>query len=906
MEKEGAEKPITEWDNSVTSEEYNSLAEKEKEMDKSNEILEKGLFAKKDISTTEKVEESPPGTSNSVGDEDSISVDAENSITSSIVPPAKDELANSNGQELVATETEIAEQSNEPTTDSEEGEDKTEPNIEAEDDTAKEPIEAEVVEKSEPPADLDIVEHASTKIISEETEVADSKVSTDEAKPEESKMESKDPEQTEDDSPTQKVIDSKVEEVEATEATTIKEDEEGDDETETSIEVEGDAAKEPVEAEVVEKSEPPADLDIIDSDTTEIIKDGNALANTKKVADEVVPEEPKKDFKDPEQAEDESPTKAVDTKVEEVEATETTEATTIKDDEENWDGTDFTALNKEELVDAVKKLGKHDNPFFADKILQLIAPLFNTFRSTDRKEALDLFLAEGGIEEAFQYTPDDLSLRFDANYKLIKSKKSKRFKEQDKERAANFILAEESLKKLRSFVDSEESSASFNGFKELQKEWKAIGDVPSQKSRTLWANYNALVDRFYDQRGIYFELKELDRKKNYEAKQILCEKAETLGDIKNVREAIKNLNDLHSEYKHLGPVPQKLQEDLWQRFKSASDKIYEKRKVFVNELKAELNENLSKKEELVEKIKVYIDYNTDRIKEWNEKTKEVLSLQKDWESAGGLPKDKAKKVNKDFWSSFKKFFGNKHKFFKQLDADREVNLTKKQELIVQVEKLKDSQDWLKTAEEFKKLQNDWREIGQVPEKLRNKLYEEFKEHCDFFFEEKRSGLKQSQGQFKENLINKKAIVEKIKTYKDDADGKLDDFNKLRKEFNEIGFVPKKDIGSIKELFQKSVDEYLVGLTVLNQKQKTEISLESEFSSLVKSAPNEKELYHKEQAVRRHINKLEDDIALWQNNLEFFAKSKSADKLRVEVNKKIADASEQLNGLKRQLKMLRSI
>jgi Domain of Unknown Function (DUF349) len=573
---------------------------------------------------------------------------------------------------------------------------------------------------------------------------------------------------------------------------------------------------------------------------------------------------------------------------------------------DQYQDVDFTTLSKEELVEVIKSLGKEDNPFSADRILKQIAPLFNKIRDDERAAALKKFIKEGGNEDDFQFRPDELSLRFDANYKLIKDKKSKKFKEQDLERAKNLILAEQVLNELRDFVDSEESSSSFNAFKAIQQKWKDLGDVPSQNSRTLWANYNALIHRFYDQRSIYFELKELDRKKNYEVKLVLCEKAEALVDVKNLREAIKGLNDLHHEFKHLGPVPQEVQEELWQRFKAASDKVYERRKVFVHELKAELHENLIKKQELIEKIKLFAEFQSDGIKVWNEKTKELVALQKAWEAIGGLPKDKAKHINKEFWSSFKQFFSNKHLFFKKLDADREQHLIKKQALLERALALKDSEEWDKTANELKKLQGEWREIGPVPEKMRKKLYDEFKSYCDHFFEQRRVGLKNSQDDYKVNLRNKKNLIGELVKLKDEADKNLDKFNVLRKEFLEIGFVPKKNITSIKEDYQQAIEGFLSNLTVLNVKEKTEISLEAEFTSLASSEHSESDLYHKEQSVRRQINKLEDDIALWQNNLEFFAHSKSTDKLREEVNSKIDDASVHVESLKRQLKMLRSL
>lgn len=580
--------------------------------------------------------------------------------------------------------------------------------------------------------------------------------------------------------------------------------------------------------------------------------------------------------------------------------------TTTGGEQDDIKDVDFNTYSREELVEVIKKLGKEEDPFKADNILQKIAPVFNKLRDEARQNALKKFIDEGGVEDDFHYKPDELSLRFDANYKLIKDKKSKKFKEQDKERSKNLLLAEEILAELREFVDSKESSGSFNQFKSIQQKWKDLGDVPSQNSRTLWASYNALIHLFYDQRSIYFELKELDRKKNYEAKLQLCEKAEALDKVSNIREAIKTLNDLHHEFKHMGPVPEEVQEDLWQRFKAASDKVYEKRKVFVQELKAELQENLVKKEALAEEIQKFASFNSDRIKEWNNKTKDLINLQKAWEAIGGLPKDKAKQINKIFWLSFKKFFSNKHQFFKQLEADRTVNLEKKQKLVDQANTLKDSEEWEKTANELKKIQSQWREIGPVPEKMRKKLYEEFKGACDQFFENKRAGQKSNQEQFKENLKAKQEVIKQIISLKNDADNNVEKFNTLRKQFLEIGYVPKKNIGTVKQEFQAAIEDFLGSVNSLNIKEKEAIMLEAEFSGLAGSEHSEKELYHKEQAVRRHINKLEDDIALWQNNLEFFANTKSTDKLRKDVNKKIDEASNQVEGLRRQLKMLRSM
>ncbi len=578
----------------------------------------------------------------------------------------------------------------------------------------------------------------------------------------------------------------------------------------------------------------------------------------------------------------------------------------IDDHHDEWEGVDFDNYSKEELVEAVRKLAKEEDPLEAFKVFKRLEPVFEKIAREERQQALARFLAEGGEEDDFDYKPDELTQRYTANARLIRDRRAQKLREQEQARKENLQKAEQLLEELRQFVDSEESSSSFNRFKEFQQRWKEIGDVPPQHSRTLWASYNALIHRFYDQRSIYFELKELDRKKNYEAKLALCEKAEALAQVKDIREAVKQLNELHYEYKHIGPVPRELQEELWQRFKAASDKVYERRKQFVQQLKSELQANLEKKQALVARVEEYANFTSDRIKDWNSKTKELLEIQKEWEAIGGLPKDKAKEINKAFWKGFKKFFSNKHKFFKGLEAEREANLEKKQALVEQARELKDSEDWDATAEKLKALQVEWRAIGPVPEKMSKKIYEEFKEACDYFFERRRANVKSSRESYKANYKRKKEIIATIKELVAAADDNLEQFKSLMEEFLQTGFVPRKYIQEVKQGFQEAVAAYLEAVTTLNDREKAELLLKAEFSSLDGSEHSERELYQKEQFLRRQINKLEDNIALWQNNMEYFARSSSADKLRAEFEQKIGKANSQLEGLKRQLKLIRSL
>ena len=262
----------------------------------------------------------------------------------------------------------------------------------------------------------------------------------------------------------------------------------------------------------------------------------------------------------------------------------------------------------------------------------------------------------------------------------------------------------EIINQLRELVNGVENKDTFNKVKELQNTWKKIGQVQSSKDKALWTTYNALLDIFYDNRSIYFELKDLDRKKNLELKNTICDKAENLINNTNIMKAVSILNDLHAEFKHIGPVEKDKQEDIWNRLKVASDEVYKKKKDFIANIKVSLNDNLEKKTKLLDEINKIKNFKSDKIKDWNLRTKELMSLKDKWNSIGGAPKTSSRNISKDFWNSFKEFFANKSKFFKKIDESFKANLKLKKDLIEKVNELKSSDEWEKTSKEIQSIQ----------------------------------------------------------------------------------------------------------------------------------------------------------------------------------------------------------
>lgn len=567
---------------------------------------------------------------------------------------------------------------------------------------------------------------------------------------------------------------------------------------------------------------------------------------------------------------------------------------------------DYSGFTKKQLAEAAKELVNDTNPVKAESILRELKPLYEEFVEKEKIEAKKRFLESGGIAEDFEYRGDESDNLFDANAKLIRDRKHQYLRQQDELRNDNLNKKQNLLDKMRSLIDLPGTGNQYDAFQELQKQWKALGQVPQAQAKTLWANYHALIDRFYDNQNIYFELKELDRKKNLELKNELIAKAEKLVNAESIREAIKELNDLHHEFKHIGPVPKEEKEPTWQRFKVASDAVYAKRDEYVKKLQDELHSNLEKKLKIADDLLAFASFQTDRIKLWNEKTLEILALQKNWEQLGGIPRAKAKEVNKKFWNSFKAFFHAKNAFFKKLDEERETNLKAKQALVAKALALKESTNWEKVSNDLKVLQREWKEIGPVSEKVREKIYKEFKEACDFFFNQRRDQQSKEDEEQTENLAKKEAICLELENATTNGTASEALLEQLQVSFSAVGFVPRNAMNTIRNRYTTAIDKFVASIGGLSSQQKEQLSLKTQLSELKNDPFADKKLQQKEQALRKKISHIENDISLWKNNLEFFARSKNAGSLRDEFNQKIKDAELELVELKKQLKLIRSV
>lgn len=566
---------------------------------------------------------------------------------------------------------------------------------------------------------------------------------------------------------------------------------------------------------------------------------------------------------------------------------------------------DFSQHSTAQIVEISEELFKESSFRKIDNTLRLLKIEIDRINREEKDAQTQKYTEAGGEEDGFVYKQDEVIEKFYANYKALKEKKSKYFNEQEKKKHKNLEVKQDVVKQIKAIVEAGDTTKqAIDQLKELQKKWKETGGVHPQEAEKLYETYNALLDRFYSQKNIENELIELDRKKNLEAKTEICKKAEALASLPNINEAINQLNKYHEEYRSIGHVPRDEQEALWQRFKVASDKLYDRKRAYVGDVKKRLEENMKLKQELCLKIEGFPEFNADRITDWNTKTKEVLALQEEWDKIGPAPREVAKDINKQFWSNFKTFFNNKSKFFERLEKQRDENLKHKISLCEQAEAVKDSPDWDEASDLLKKLQDEWKLVGPVPEVQRDSIYERFKAACDYFFNRKRSRKSSQDQEFEVNLTKKKEICEAIEQM---AKNKAHDENKLDELLDswlEAGFVPRKSMNSIQDRFAKAVDTYVDSLG-LDAEETEKYKFSVEMRQMGNNPNSDRKMFRKEQAIRKKLTSLENDIALWKNNLDFFAKSKTADKLRLEFNTKIADATKELESLKTQLKVMQN-
>ena len=528
----------------------------------------------------------------------------------------------------------------------------------------------------------------------------------------------------------------------------------------------------------------------------------------------------------------------------------------------------------------------------------------------EKMDALANFKAANeDSEEGFSFKVDEIGQQIDASIQFIRTERQQFFSQLEKLREKALEGKTRLINELRTLVDADDNSdpahvnASFKAFKKIQDEWKGLGSVQGPMNQTLWQSYHALVDRFYSNRSIFFELLELDRKKNLQAKEIIAQKLEKLAeDVQKggvLQKLLKEAEELFEEYKHIGPAQRDDNEALWGRVKKALDVLFEQKRQINEAQKGVYEENLKVKKELADLMHHHATFISTSITEWNQASKAVLALQEQWgKLKGGLPREGGKEVSQQFWADLKTFFKHKSEFFSKIDAERKANLAAKQQLVDQVNGI------VETGTETPEithmvigLQKRWKEIGHVPEKQKDQIYAKFKAACDAYFNLKREKGKSGQdAEFEATLAAQRGSLARMEGMLKDPES-LASLGQVKADWDAVGFVPRKDVKSIQEKF-RTLWNALIDLARTQPAEKL-AAWGFELKSLASEASSGgEERKSSSPDLRKKIQALENDIAVLTNNLEFFAKSKNSEKLRADVEKKIAQAEKELEKLKK--------
>ncbi len=588
-------------------------------------------------------------------------------------------------------------------------------------------------------------------------------------------------------------------------------------------------------------------------------------------------------------------------------------------DYEHFTKADFVKLLETQLAVVNNAAAKPSDFKRVDEVLKATKPPFDQMKRAEKEIARQKFLADNeGNEEGFDYKNDADVQAFDSLYKQIREAKNNFFQNLEKSKDKNFSVKTELLQQLRELVDREEKDAQsqesiWQQFKKIQDDWKAAGNMVSPHNSTLWDTYNALIDRFYSNRNIYFELKDLDRKKNLVLKTELVEKIEELS--KNVesgtlsKATVDKTNQLFEEYKHIGPAPKAEQEVLWQRLKMAMDVIYDARRAQNEDQKVVLTQNYEIKSKIYEQLVPYTAFTSNGINEWNEKTKEVTALQEEWNAIKApMLREEGQELTKKFWVTLKTFFNNKTEFFKQLEQKRAQNLVIKTELCEQAEAIVASgEDSSTNTDRIIDLQRQWKQTGQTSDKFKNSIYERFKKACDAYFDQKRNKNKEADSEFAENLTKKQDLCARVTAAAQSGETGLAALNAFKEEWGSIGFVPRKDMQTIQKQFVDAINGYVSAIggdasmaEVRSQSSSRSNNGGSQQSNRGGGSNTGGGADRKDSEVRRKISQVENDLSVWQNNIEFFGRSKNSEKIKADFEKKIAIAQKQLADLKKQL------
>jgi len=591
--------------------------------------------------------------------------------------------------------------------------------------------------------------------------------------------------------------------------------------------------------------------------------------------------------------------------------TDETEQETTEETQEEMDELQapvaFHELSRPELLAELNTILEAENTDLVKHKFISVREAYYRVKEEETTTKRSKFIENGGESSEFETQKDDTDLQFEQKVKVFQEKRAAYRKQKEQELQDNLQKKNEILRELKQLMaDTGNVQASFNRLHELQAQWRSVGLVPSAHIDELWKNYHHHINNFHEVIKINNELRELDQKRNLELKTELCIKAERLLLEPSIRKSLDDYKTLQEQWKEIGPASREQNEVIWERFRAAGDKLFDRRRTFILEQEREFSENLQAKNKVIEQTEDFMaGLPFGNHQAWMDGSEKMASLLTEWKNTGFA----GRKDNEPAWNRFKqlrdRFYQAKEEFYKSLRESQAHHYKVKVDLCMEAESLKDSTDWKKAGERMRELQEQWKKAGPVSKKHAEKLWQRFRNACDAFFNHRKeffSDMNQSQ---EENLKRKRDLVERIEKFEQGGDGQanFEALKAFQAEWLEIGHVPIKEKDKLQKDFRSAIDKQFARLKAENADARRQL-FRAQVQNLRQQPGGKDKMSHQKIGLQEKIRKIHAEIQTWENNIGFLGRSKAADQLKLEIQKKIEKARHEISGLQDQLRILK--
>lgn len=557
----------------------------------------------------------------------------------------------------------------------------------------------------------------------------------------------------------------------------------------------------------------------------------------------------------------------------------------------------YQTLDREELLKEFQTLLDANDFDTLKQRARLIKNIFDEKSKDIYAKALEQFLSEGGNKEDYKNELDQLDVDFRKLYGEYREKRQKFLEKQEQDKIDNLEKKKAILEELRVLLQEEGSLKEiYDKFNQIQAKWKEIGAVPRSEANSLWESYHFLIEKFYEKVNINKELLEIGVKK----KIALCERVESLLLEPSINESIKQLQECHQLWKEIGRVSADKSDEVWERFKKASDAVNKRCQEYYDKIREEQNNNLLAKTALCEKLEELLKTEFSTAKDWTDASVQITEMFDLWKTIGPVPKES----NDTIWERFKKkidkFYEDKKEAFAKMKDKQDENYQKKVELCLQAEVIAERNDWKRATEDLLKLQTEWKEVGYVAKKHSDALWLRFRGACDKFFERKSQDYQNRKQSEAENIAKKEALIQAVKdfSFTEDKQHNLEVIKDYQRQWSDVGYVSNAERDRLYAEFRKAIDAHFDKL----QMDSMESNLNS-YKTRLEVVDGKRNLSREKREFMDKIQNLQNDLNVWENNLGFLANSKQADLLKAEFDKKIEKAKAEIQLLKAKVKLL---